>query len=99
MAPGFLYVSPKAFAQFLPPYERAIIAALDAIAAEIPHGDLAIQWDVCPEVLAFENYFPAQPVDTATTCQRARMATRPGYVRQTPRASFYSRFAISQQPT
>jgi hypothetical protein len=64
MAPGFLYVSPKAFAQFLPPYERAIIAALDAIAAEIPHGDLAIQWDVCPEVLAFENYFPAQPVDT-----------------------------------
>jgi hypothetical protein len=64
MAPGFLYVSPKAFADFLPPYERAIAQALDAIAAAIPHGDLAIQWDVCQEVLAFENYFPVQPADT-----------------------------------
>jgi hypothetical protein len=64
MAPGFLYISPKAFAEFLPPYERAIIGALEAILGEIPHGDLAIQWDVCQEVLAFENYFPAQPTDT-----------------------------------
>jgi hypothetical protein len=64
MAPGFLYISPNAFAAFLPPYERAIVGALDGILAEIPHGDLAIQWDVCQEVLAFENYFPAQPADT-----------------------------------
>jgi len=64
MAPGFLYISPKAFADFLPPYERAIIRALEAITTQIPHADLAIQWDVCQEVLAFENYFPAQPADT-----------------------------------
>jgi hypothetical protein len=63
MAPGYLYVSPRAFADFLPPYERAMLAALDAIAAQIPHEDLAIQWDVCQEVLAFENYFPSQPRD------------------------------------
>jgi len=64
MAPGFLYISPKAFADFLPPYERAILRALEDITTQIPHADLAIQWDVCQEVLAFENYFPAQPADT-----------------------------------
>jgi hypothetical protein len=64
MAPGFLYMSPKAFADFLPPYERALLKAMDATAAAIPHADLSIQWDVCQEVLAFENYFPSQPVDT-----------------------------------
>jgi hypothetical protein len=63
MAPGLLYVSPKAFADFLPPYERALVNALDAIAGAIPHRDLSIQWDVCQEVLAFENYFPVQPPD------------------------------------
>jgi hypothetical protein len=63
MAPGLLYVSPKAFADFLPPYERALVRALEAIAAAIPQRDLSIQWDVCQEVLAFENYFPVQPPD------------------------------------
>ncbi|HEV2546494.1 MAG TPA: hypothetical protein VGU20_04100 [Stellaceae bacterium] len=63
MGPGFLYISPKAFADFLPPYERAIVRALDAITAEMPRDELAIQWDVCQEVLAFENYFQAQPAD------------------------------------
>jgi len=63
MGPGFLYISPKAFADFLPPYETAMLKALDGIAAAIPHADLSIQWDVCQEVLAFENYFPSQPAD------------------------------------
>src|SRR5207237_4634651 len=63
MAPAYVYISPKAFADFLPPYERAIVAALDTIASKIPHDDLAIQWDVCQEVLAFERYFPSQPRD------------------------------------
>ena len=64
MGPGFLYISPKAFAAFLPPYERAILRALEDITTQIPRADLAVQWDVCQEVLAFENYFPAQPANT-----------------------------------
>lgn len=64
MGPGFLYISPKAFDAFLPPYERAMLNAMQRIAAAIPHDDLSIQWDVCQEVLAFENYFPTQPADT-----------------------------------
>ena len=51
MASGYMYVSPKALARYLPAYKRALLAA-------IPHADLSIQWDVCQEVLIFENYFP-----------------------------------------
>ena len=34
---------------------------LAKICATIPHDDLAIQWDVCQEVLAWEGYFPNRP--------------------------------------
>ena len=51
MASGYMYVSPKALARYLPAYKRALLAA-------IPHADLSIQWDVRQEVLIFENYFP-----------------------------------------
>ena len=27
----------------------------------IPHDDLAIQWDACQDVLAWEDYFPNRP--------------------------------------
>jgi len=63
MASGFMYVSPKALDDYLPVYERALFAALDDILAAIPHGDLSIQWDICQEVLVFENYFQHRPDD------------------------------------
>jgi hypothetical protein len=63
MGPGFLYMSPRAFHDFIPPYEAALLRALAGIAAAIPHRDLSIQWDICQEVLAFENYFPSRPDD------------------------------------
>jgi hypothetical protein len=64
MASGYMYVSPKAREAYLPVYERALLAALRNIAAAIPAEDLAIQWDVCQEVLVFENYFPGErPAD------------------------------------
>jgi hypothetical protein len=31
--------------------------------AAVPAEDLSIQWDVCQEVLLFENYFPTRPPD------------------------------------
>ena len=61
MASGYMYVSPRSLAAYLPAYERALLTGLRAIADAIPHRDLSIQWDVCQEVLLFENYFPHRP--------------------------------------
>jgi hypothetical protein len=63
MASGYMYVSPRAREAYVPVYERALLAALDRIAEAIPADDLAIQWDVCQEVLVFENYFAERPAD------------------------------------
>ncbi len=63
MAPGFMYLSSAALPDFLRVYERALLAALNDILAAIPHQDLSIQWDICQEVLVYENYFPHRPAD------------------------------------
>mgnify|MGYP001165591720 CR=1 FL=1 len=63
MASGYMYVSPAALADYLPAYERSLLKALAQICAAIPHQDLSIQWDVCQEVLVFENYFKHRPAD------------------------------------
>jgi hypothetical protein len=61
MASAYMYVSGPGRAAYLPVYERALRTALRDILNGIPHGDLSIQWDVCQEVLVFENYFPDRP--------------------------------------
>ncbi|MEJ0071790.1 MAG: hypothetical protein WDO24_27155 [Pseudomonadota bacterium] len=58
-----MYVSPESRDAYLRIYERDLIAALARIAAAIPAEDLSIQFDVCQEVLIFENYFPERPED------------------------------------
>ncbi len=63
LASGFMYVSPAGRERYQRVYERALLADSANIAAAIPHSDLSIQFDVCQEVLMFENYFPAQPPD------------------------------------
>lgn len=63
MASGFMYVSPNALDAYLPVYERALVAALDEILAAVPNDRLSIQWDVCQEVLVYEDYFPWRPHD------------------------------------
>jgi len=63
MANAFMYASHKARDDFLRVYERSLLQALGAILGNIPHGDLAIQFDVCIEVLLFENYYEHQPQD------------------------------------
>jgi hypothetical protein len=60
-ASGYLYVSSPTREAYFPVYERALKAALAGIVKAIPAKDLSIQWDVCQEVLAFENYFPDTP--------------------------------------
>ena len=60
---GYLYVSGPARQTYFEVYERALLKALANIVKAIPAPDLAIQWDVCQEVLAFENYFKDRPAD------------------------------------
>jgi hypothetical protein len=63
IASAVMYVSPESRADYLRIYERDLLAALVRIAAAIPADDLSIQFDVCQEVLIFENYFPDRPDD------------------------------------
>ncbi len=63
MATAYMYVSPSARDAYLPAYERALLSAVDEILASTEHDRLSIQWDVCQEVLLFEDYFPHRPDD------------------------------------
>jgi hypothetical protein len=60
MATGLMYVSPVGRDDYLRAYERSLLKALQGILAAIPHAELAIQFDVCQEVLLFEDYFPVR---------------------------------------
>lgn len=52
MAPVFVFFGVSADAAATEPaYERALLAEAAAIADAIPHDQLAIQWDVCMEIL------------------------------------------------
>jgi hypothetical protein len=63
MASACMYVSPRARQAYIPVYERALTRALGEILAGIPEPRLAIQWDVCQEVLVYENFFADRPPD------------------------------------
>ena len=58
MATGLMYVSPQGRDRYLRAYERSLLKALDNILKRNSHSELSIQFDVCQEVLLFENYFP-----------------------------------------
>ncbi len=63
MASGYMYISPASIEDYLPVYEKALLTALRSILDAISHHDLSIQWDICQEVLIFEDYFPYRPDD------------------------------------
>ena len=63
MASAYMYVSHKARDAYVPVYERALRRALGDIVASIPARHLSIQWDVCQEVLIYENFFAERPAD------------------------------------
>jgi len=75
MASAYMYVSPKAREAYMRAYESALRAALDEIVASIPQERLAVQWDVCQEVLIHEGFFPDRPADyaRAITAELARL--------------------------
>jgi hypothetical protein len=51
-------VEESAMADVEPAYEAAMLREVEAICAAIPHEDLAIQWDVCIEMLLFDGRMP-----------------------------------------
>ena len=63
MSTAYMYISPAFRAAFMPPYERALLEALDGILSAIPHDRLSIQWDVCQEVQLFYDYYSHRPDD------------------------------------
>lgn len=63
MASGYMYISHKEYDDYFRIYERSLLKALNSIVNSIPHGELAIQFDICQEVLVFEDYFPHRADD------------------------------------
>jgi len=47
--------------QVYPAYERAMLREVERICNAIPHDDLAIQWDVCIEMIAWDGRWPTNP--------------------------------------
>jgi methionine synthase II (cobalamin-independent) len=65
-------VDPRAIAQVEPAYEAAMFREVAMICDDIPHEDLAIQWDICIEMVLFDGRSPL-PWRFSESEQRARL--------------------------
>jgi hypothetical protein len=63
IAPVYNNMVPADRPLLLPPLTRHLLGEVASIAAAVPHDRLALQWDVCQEVLAWEGYYEPGPVD------------------------------------
>jgi hypothetical protein len=63
IAPIYNNMVPSDRPGLLPAVTEHFIGEVAAIAKAIPHERLALQWDVCQEVLAWEGYYEKGPVD------------------------------------
>jgi hypothetical protein len=57
LAVTYMYLAPRARDAFTRVYAAHLVDEVARICAAIPHERLAIQWDVCQEVLAWEGYY------------------------------------------
>jgi len=57
LAPAYNFVSPQAQNDFIPVYTDHIIGEVEKIATTLPNDRISIQWDVCQEILMWENYY------------------------------------------
>jgi hypothetical protein len=69
-------IAPSELGALEPGYEAAQMAELERILSGIPHGELAIQWDVCVEVWFMEGWItcPFAPVAEGITERLKRYA-------------------------
>jgi len=63
VAPTYNNMLPSDRAPVLAALTEHLIGEVRKIAAAVPNDRLAIQWDVCQEVLAWEGYYDKGPVD------------------------------------
>jgi hypothetical protein len=71
----FAALEPAAVPIVEPAYEAAMVREIATICAAIPHDDLAIQWDVCIEMLLFDGRALPLPWDDAEHRARVRRLT------------------------
>src|SRR5579871_6840275 len=55
------FVIPQDIAKVLPAYTQTMLRELERICESIPHADLAIQWDVCIEMIQWDGRSPLMP--------------------------------------
>jgi hypothetical protein len=63
IAPTYNNMVPGDRAGLLPALTRHMIGEVARIAQALPNDRIAVQWDVCQEVLAWEGYYEPGPVD------------------------------------
>ncbi len=68
IAPTYNNMIPTDRPALLPPLTEHFIGEVTKIANTLPRDRIAIQWDVCQEVLAWEGYYEKGPVDFRTEC-------------------------------
>jgi hypothetical protein len=66
IAPTYNNMVPADRPRLLPALTQAFIGEVNKIAKALPNDRIALQWDVCQEVLAWENYYDKGPVDFRT---------------------------------
>ncbi len=66
IAPTYNNIVPEDRQVVLPALTQHFAGEVAKIAAAVPNNKLAIQWDVCQEVLAWEGYYDQGPVDFHT---------------------------------
>jgi len=63
IAPTYNNMVPADRPKLLPALTQHFVGEVHAIAAALPNDRIAVQWDVCQEVLAWEGYYEPGPVD------------------------------------
>jgi len=63
IAPVYNNMVPSDRPRILPALTQHLTGEVAAIARAVPNDRLAVQWDVCQEVLAWEGYYDRGPVD------------------------------------
>ena len=66
IAPTYNNMVPSDRPLLLPALTQHLTGEVAKIAAAIPNDRIAVQWDVCQEVLAWEGYYEKGPVDFRT---------------------------------
>ena len=66
VAPTYNNMVPGDRQKLLVPLTQHFLGEVQKIANTLPNDRIALQWDVCQEVLAWENYYDKGPVDFRT---------------------------------